>query len=348
MKLMVEMIDAGPPGFFESALGDFNLIMKVGDADLCFEAQHKYDGRIFAKILTNEHVPTLSTNLFQDIRELYQGFIDAIEKKSPSSVFTLDDTGKITYKVDILVGTLRMDRFFQIQLEEQKLGEDAKVTNMIEKLTRKVFDQEKTIIEQGKEISNLEKMISEQAKIMKYLEERTKGDAPLIAFDPTSHYGKDYILVNSKRTAVLKRSFSDKPIAAKDPLPKLRVTSFSIRVEHQADRSAIKVGIAPASLKLDKSSFVNWKECIYFILTGSFQVNGKSVKDEKFPAGKTGTVIKVTTDLIRNKVSFYFEDLLVETFDIDAQFVQAGDYYPFVQLSEEGDRVSFISYEVIE
>lgn len=343
---MEEKITAGSAGLVEGTLGDFQVVIKLGDSELSIQAEHNIDARLFKKTLTNEHVPALTGSLFKDIGELYQGLIDAMEKKSPSTAIWIDNAGKITYKLDILVGALRLDRAFDLKLEEQKLDQNARIALMVEKFTRKVLEQEQTISEQGKIITSLEKMIAEQAKIMKYLEERTKVDIP-IEFDPSSGSGEYFALLNSKRTAILNKqgryTSGQLPIVAKDPLPKQKVTTFSVRVDNTL-YSNIKIGILPTSLKFHKSNVHSSDGCICYGLNGRLHLKG-SYQDIKMPSGKSGLVIKVKTNLIDNKVTFYFEDWAFKTFDLDAKFVQSYDYYPFVQLYEDCDRVSFIAYE---
>jgi len=139
------MVEAKTVNLYEADLGEFHLMMKLGDSELIIEAEHLMNASLFKLSITNEHTAKLSIHLFTDIGELYPALIDAIEQKSPSTTINIDENGKISYKLELLVGSVKLDKRFEIKLEEQKLNQNDKMLRMIEKLTKKVLDQEKII-----------------------------------------------------------------------------------------------------------------------------------------------------------------------------------------------------------
>jgi len=330
---MVEAKKIIKSNYTEGVIKEFHISFKLGDSELLIEAESQISSRLFRTSLTDEHISSATLTLFKDIKELYQALSEAIENKISSITLSIDENAKICYKIELMVGTLQLDRKFEIQLEEQKLDEKTKTARMIESLARKVFEQEK--------------IIKEQANKIKSLEEKTLSNIP-IEFDSASPNIAHYMLLNSKRTAISKNAGSWRPMLAKHPLPKSTITSFSVRVDYSTNGS-IMVGICPNSLKNNVGSLYGNNGCICYYLSGTGSIYNKgSCSGVSFPTGVSGTVIAVTTDLISNKVSFYFEDTLIRTVDLDVLFVQAGDYYPFVEVLNTNDRVSLTSYKILK
>ncbi len=84
-----------------------------------------------------------------------------------------------------------------------------------------------------------------------------------------------------------------------------------------------------------------------FIILVAFIKKGKA-KALIFPAGLSGTIVKVITGLSKNEVSFYFEDHLATiALTLDATIALANDYYPMVNIFTTNKRVYFISYEIL-
>ena len=119
-----------------------------------------------------------------------------------------------------------------------------------------------------------------------------------------------------------------------------------MRVDYTTTDAHVMIGISPTSVMKENSSFYGVNGSITYYLRGFGYLYQKgNSTSTNFPTGMTNTVIKVITDLISNKVSFYFEDMLIQTVDLDASFAPSNDYYPFVELYTTYDRVSFISYK---
>mgnify|MGYP000904798656 CR=1 FL=1 len=52
---------------FQGHLGEFQVLMKLSDSDLLIEAEHSFNGRLYQLSLTDESIPTISTNLLSTI-----------------------------------------------------------------------------------------------------------------------------------------------------------------------------------------------------------------------------------------------------------------------------------------
>jgi len=319
------MVEATKVNVYEANLGEFHLIMKLGDSELILEADHLLNARFFKLSITNEHTAKRGAHLFTDIGKLYSALIDAIKQKNPSTTIKIDENGKISCKFDLLIGSVKLEEGnqFEIQLEEEKLSENARIWKMIEKLTKKVLDQEKLIKDH----------------------KRSSTDIP-IEFDSSSQNAGSFSLINAQRTAVFKGVDVWKPILGKNPFAKGKITSFSVHVDRATD-SEILIGICPTSLKNCTTNLFAQNGCICYYLkaTGSIFNKGKASHTNS-PTGGTNTIIKVTVNLIDNKVSFYFGDALIQTVDLDPSIVQSNDYYPSVEFCRVDDAVSFISCSV--
>ena len=78
----------------------------------------------------------------------------------------------------------------------------------------------------------------------------------------------------------------------------------------------------------------------------SHQLSGRNFVSKAFQkyGGLMGTVIKVTTDLTKAEVSFYYNEDLMCTLPLDKALTEYYDYYLFIEMGTIYDRVSFVSF----
>ena len=107
------------------------------------------------------------------------------------------------------------------------------------------------------------------------------------------------------------------------------------------------IGICPSNLKNNQHYYSSQGSFAYYAHSTGFKFPSEGQSQNlQFSGGVTGTIIKVETDLINNEVSFYYNDERRHTSKLDASIVQSYDYFPFVDLLTDYDRVSFVSFKI--
>ena len=228
---------------------------------------------------------------------------------------------KILYDIEVPIGTQKIPFKFTIALEEQVIDEKARLLKQIEKLEKRVRKLEESKIEET--------------------------DLPSIEFDSLAPQASFFTFSNSGRTIMAKTSNSWRGIFAKNPLPKQRKSSFSVRIDYTDSNRNIFIGICPSNLKNNQYYYsYNGSFAYYANSNGHVYQNGGQSQHLQFSGGVPGTIIKVETDLIKNEVSFYYNEERCHTSKLDASIVQSYDYFPFVDLHANYDRVSFVSFKI--
>mgnify|MGYP006950858984 CR=1 FL=1 len=107
------------------------------------------------------------------------------------------------------------------------------------------------------------------------------------------------------------------------------------------------IGICPSNLKNNHPYHSSQGSFAYYAHSnGCVYQNGGQNQNLQSSGGVPGTIIKVETDLINNEVSFYYNDERRHTSKLDASIVQSYDYFPFVDLLTDYDRVSLVSFKI--
>lgn len=367
---MISTKNACEPQYFERNLGIYHLKMEHNTSELRIDMENIENSRVFTTIVKNEKTGALTSTLFENSDELFHGIVDAIESKSNSLRITIgenDEGCRILYWCEYNIGKRTKSQSFEFSVEEVKLDETSKALRVITKHTKDIIELKKTIeiltqniIDQETKYNQgiqsleanyaqkLKELETKNAQEIQTMRDQLKGkpikDTPSV-FDPNSAYASQHILLNSNRTAVCKISGSYRPLIGAKALPKDKVSSFSVRIDKTDTNAHMMIGICPTSLKNTANNLYSQNGSISLYTNGSCSIYSKgSSAALSFIAVCIGTVIKVRTDFNKKEVSFFYDDHLLKTIGLDDQFLQ-GDYFPFVELATQYDKVSFVDYD---
>ena len=317
-----------PNSSYKGTLNNYLINLKATENDLYIQAEDNFTSKSYYTKISLSEVSSVSNGLFHTIESFYQGLIDAIDKKEKSASISIDNDATINYKIEVSAGSQKIPFNFELELNEEKITEEQRLLKQIAKLTRKVVEQEKRIHELEEKLSKVE------------------GNIPM-EFDPNGPQSAWFNILNSGRTIMSKAGGTWRVMFGKTPLPKHQKSSFSVRIDYVADNHRnIMIGICPSSLKTTQYAYGYNGGFAYFGGgNGQIYKGGIPFKLMAYP-GIPGTVIKITTDLIDNTVTFYYDGVWIYASELDTSITENFDYYPFVDLFTNYDKVSFVSFEI--
>ena len=360
--------------FYEVILDNFQMTLSLSDERLLIQAENYLNSKNYQKKITHDTVSLISSGLFQTTQSLFQGLIDAIDNNVKTARISMTEDAELICDFEITVGNQKIPLKFKIKLEEEKADEK-------ELLLKQVVKEAKLIEKLSKQVEILTSKVLEQETMVQILKEKS-GELPEIEFDPTSPRSSDFLISNYGRTITAihdgNRLRGILGILVKIPLPKLKKSSFTVRIDYvDHNNRPVMIGICPSSLK----DGYNYHEGVGSVTycgrdNGSIINNGRIQSQQTQKAnhgflggggegglvlgnyggsyennltkygGVIGSLIKVTTDLINDEVTFYYNDKRIKTCALDKALTQYYDYYPFVQLGMTYDRVSFVAFKI--
>ena len=119
-------------------LGDFKIHLILSDENLIIRAEHLQTLIKYSRTVDNGDAQKITNGLLPDIESLNEILLNALEGNDPESILTMDDSGKLTFSYYTVVGKLKKEQKYVIQLQQVDSDATVPLERTVSKLSERI------------------------------------------------------------------------------------------------------------------------------------------------------------------------------------------------------------------
>jgi len=306
----------------------------------------------------NDHAAQIySLGHFSSAESLLRGLVNAVEGKQKGVSVCIEDGAKIHYTLTQGFGDFKWNAKFVIPVPQKKGTITVLDSQMLKKSqtsfsqnpfasqhfngSQKEKDEMIRIINEMKfAFHRFERTVFDRLKSLENRVSKIEDKLEGITFKPNQKNSEFFTFSNSNKTIQYKGNDAFRSLFGQKRIEKNKSFSFSLNIEILADNNLI-VGIAPSQY-ISQDSCYN-KEAVYAYFSKGRIWKDKACSSPKSSVAATkGDVVSLYVDLSTGTISFELNGNVIHEEVIEKKFLEQYEYYPFVELYNEGDKVSFL------
>ncbi len=299
----------------------FEVVLSKTDTELLIEAEDQGSGKSFSAKLANDAIKSMSQDIFENIPELFEGLATAFEGTSEDTIVNVDHKGKLLFTQKLKIG--KHEKVFSFTIPLKVIEEDQ--MDRLEKQVKRMFRE-------------LEDVKKENQR----LKEKLNMDYELISpvFNASDNFNALFSVSNDKKqiTRNVTNNGSQYPLSSEIALSKEQNSKFQVKLDHLC--GAVAIGMATRdAIKGQTCGSLPGSYCI--LTPNNINESSTNKNYSGYSSLSTGSIIGVLFMPNKGEIVFDINGTHIYTGKIDASY-QKVDFYPFVLLSHNNSKASFI------
>lgn len=299
----------------------FEVILNKTDTELIIEAEDQGSGTTFSAKFANDAIKTMSLDLFESIPELFEGLITAFEGISEDTIVKVTQKGKLLFTQKLKIG--KHEKVFNFPIPLKLVEVDP--LNRLEKQVRKLFRE-----------------IEDVKKENQQLKEKLTRDCEMISpnFNTSDTFSSQFDISQDKKqvTKNAKSSGNHMPLGSEKKLSQQKNSKFQVKLDYLY--GTVAIGVATKDVTRNQN-FLSSSGSYCIATPNNIYENTSSKAYTNYSNLTTGSIVGVSFIPNQGEILFDINGTHVSTVKIDASH-QKVDLYPFISLSNNGAKVSFI------